>query len=213
MLCGRLELMKWLRQIVALVFPARYTRAQLKIIPRAPNPDIRNVFACFDYHHTKGKALVYALKRTRDRILTQYVAEHMAEHVYEYLAEQQQFSYFLNPIVVPVPITKRQRQVRGFNQTEALAREFAQLIGGSYTPYLAYKHRETEKQALVKSRSQRFINVQNCFSLSREQQSDLLHKDIIIIDDLVTTGATIASLEKTLRAAGARNVIAITVAH
>lgn len=205
--------MSWITHFINIIFPSRYSYKDIQNIPQAPECEISNIFPIFDYHSPAGKKLIYAIKKHRDRATSQYLAIHMHEHIREYISEQQQFSYFLEPIIIPVPITKKQRRIRGFNQSESIARIFTQLTQGKYLPQSIIKNRETRKQALIQKRSERFINVQNCFSIPHKHQYQFIHQDIIIIDDLVTTGATIRSLEKTLRAAGARNVIAITVAH
>ncbi|MFT6361286.1 MAG: ComF family protein [Candidatus Paceibacteria bacterium] len=202
-----------LSSIIDIIFPSRYSYNEVVNIPKAPACEIPNVFPLFDYHSSSGKKLVYGIKKHRDRILSRHIATYMAEHMQEYLSEQQQFSFFLAPLIIPVPITKKQEHKRGFNQSENIARYFAQSIDGIYSRNLVIKSRETQKQALLTKRTERFINVQNCFSIAAKYKGQLDHQDIIIIDDLVTTGATIRSLEKTLRAAGARNVIAITVGH
>ncbi|MCA9352969.1 ComF family protein, partial [Patescibacteria group bacterium] len=171
----------------------------------------RNIFALYDYHAPEGKRLVYTIKKKRDRILTEHIAKEMAHLLTEYISEQQQFSFFLTPIIVPVPITKRQKQKRGFNQTEHIAQCLARELGATYDPHLVLKTTETKKQALITQKSERFLNVKNCFSINKKR--NIKHQDIIIVDDLVTTGATIQSLEKTLKRSGARHIIAITVGH
>ena len=210
---GILEIMSWFNHFLMWLFPSPYTAKDLAHIPSAPNPAQANIFALYDYHHPKGKELVYYIKRQEDRIVSEELGKNMALCLQEYLAEQQQYSFFLNPIVIPVPLTSSQKKNRGFNQSEKIAKSLTRNIDGHYHNNVIYKNRETEKQALINNKSQRFINVRNCFSIHEKYKNELAHQDIIIVDDLVTTGATIMELEKTLRAAGARNVIAMTVAH
>ena len=208
---GILEIMSWFTQLLTFFFPTLYTPKELGLIPKAPEPEHKNIFALFDYHSTEGKNLVYAIKKRKDIVLAHSIAKNMADLLQEYLSEQQQYSFFMNPMVIPVPLTQKQKKNRGFNQSEAIASSLADILGGKYSPHILYKNRETKKQALVSNRAERFTNVRNCFSITNNY--NLHHHDIIIVDDLITTGATLSEIEKTLRAASARNVIAITVAH
>jgi len=80
----------------------------------------------------------------------------------------------------------------------------------TYTPHALDKIVETEKQNKTKTRAQRLVNVKNAFQANEQLVKG---KNIIVIDDVTTTGATIREAVRALRASGARHVMAFTVAH
>lgn len=198
--------------LITLFFPSQFNKEFLRSIPKAPEPIHANIFSLYDYQHPLGRKLIYSIKKRRDKYLSQLIAEEMSLHLQEYISEQQQFSHYLCPLVVSVPLTPKQEKYRGFNQVSNIAQYLSKLFEGKCIPIII-KTRETHKQALIKNKSQRFLNVRGCFGISHGQEHSVENKDIIIVDDLITTGATILEIEKVLYRYGARNVIAITIAH
>ena len=137
----------------------------------------------------------------------------MSDFIIDYLSDQQELSYFKKPLVIPVPISMKRLGERGFNQTHLLAKYLAKNINSKYRKNIIKKHTTTKKQALIKNRIDRFNNVKNVFSVKKNKKHILQNKDIIIIDDLSTTGATLMEIKKVLKKSGARNIIAVTIAH
>lgn len=205
--------MSWIAHLIELVYPSVYNAARIDAIPSAPTPPLPFVFSLFDYHSVEGKKLVYFIKKYNNSSASRLVAEKMSDHLGEYLAEQQQFSYFTNPLVVVVPLTPHSLKKRGFNQNVKIARGLAQLVSGTFLPSLIVKTKETQKQALLKHRSDRTKNIHNAFAVPDDKKSLVSFRDVIIVDDLVTTGATLLEMKRVLEKAGARTVIAVTVAH
>jgi ComF family protein len=113
--------------------------------------------------------------------------------------------------VVPVPIHPRRRRVRGFNQASALAR----AVGLPVCEVLV-RTRSTPAQTDLPA-SQRHRNVRGAFGLRGGWWSDRTRRRIrgrvlVLIDDVSTTGATLDACARVLKAAGAREVRALTVA-
>ncbi|MEI6281035.1 MAG: phosphoribosyltransferase family protein [bacterium] len=77
------------------------------------------------------------------------------------------------------------------------------------------KIKETEHQARIKDRRIRLKNLSNSFAIKNGERGEVMlkGKNIILIDDITTTGATLSEAKKILKQAGARKVIAFTVAH
>jgi competence protein ComFC len=197
---------------VRLLFPSPYNADFLENIPPAPEPPHRDIFALYNYHSRAGKKIIYAIKSKQDRFLSQDIAEKMFIHLQEYLSEQSQFSYFMNPLIIPVPLGKKQLRSRGFNQIGLIGNFLAHTVNGLYAP-IVIKNRETKKQALITNKSQRFLNVRDCFTVPEKNIHHIYNSDIIVVDDLITTGATLQEMIKVLKKHGARNIIAITVGH
>lgn len=93
-------------------------------------------------------------------------------------------------LLVPVPLHWWRRLRRGYNQSELLCRGIAQVMHREVNTRALRRHRYTQQQSLQAS-SDREKNVQGAFSLRRTD--DLAGQHILLVDDVLTTGATISS--------------------
>lgn len=93
-------------------------------------------------------------------------------------------------LLVPVPLHWWRRLRRGYNQSELLCRGIAQVMHREVNTRALRRHRYTQQQSLQAS-SDREKNVQGAFSLRRPD--DLAGRHILLVDDVLTTGATISS--------------------
>lgn len=109
--------------------------------------------------------------------------------------------------LVPVPMTKKARRSRGYNQSAVLCEEFSRRTG---LPVFdaAEKQRETQSQKFL-GRQEREKNLEGCFHI--RDRSAVKGKTLLIIDDTFTTGATVSELADALKRAGAETVYALTV--
>ena len=116
-------------------------------------------------------------------------------------------------ILVPVPISKKRWRERGFNQAELFAKSLAQIFQLQYAPNLLIKTKHTNKQGTAKSKEDRAYNILGSFSVAQKFHSYISHKNIILIDDITTTGSTLIEARDTLLEAGAQRVIAWTIVN
>ncbi len=110
-------------------------------------------------------------------------------------------------VVAPIPISKKRHRARGFNQAEIIAKHFATAFTYEITYHLI-KIRHTKAQADLNA-YQRSANLQDAFGWTG---NSLQNKTIILIDDVITTGATIKEAARILKAAGAKKIIALAIA-
>ena len=111
-------------------------------------------------------------------------------------------------IVTFVPSTKRKIKSRGYNQAEEMAKEFAKLVNIPCLNLLV-KTKETAEQKEL-SRKERLENLIDSIAVADKWQ--VKGKNILVIDDIFTTGATISACAKALKKAGATKVYALTLA-
>ena len=108
--------------------------------------------------------------------------------------------------VVPVPLHPNRRAERGFNQSELLAAGIAAQLGAPLAATALCRTRETRSQTGLSER-ERIANVQGAF----EPTARLARARVLLVDDVCTTGATLAACARALHRAGAREVVAVTV--
>ena len=119
-------------------------------------------------------------------------------------------------ILVPVPLSLKRKRWRGFNQAEILAKSLAKSFAVPFADVLV-RVRETATQVGLK-RDKRKENVKGAFAIrsSRHPELDsgskLLDKDILLVDDVYTSGATMAECCRVLKKAGAKEVWGLAVA-
>lgn len=119
------------------------------------------------------------------------------------------FSNCSSLLVMPIPLHKKRLRERGFNQSELLASLIAKSLAVKTLPNVLVRKRNTISQMTL-NRKERLINVQDAFEcLDPEQISE---KRILIVDDVLTTGATIKEAALTLRKAGCSSVGALVLA-
>jgi len=112
-------------------------------------------------------------------------------------------------LVVPVPLSAERLRERGYNQANLLARAFAELTRLPYLSSGAVRIRHTASQVKL-SAAQRRENVACAFEAKPQV---VFGQTIILIDDVCTTGATLAACAEALRAAGAAGVWGFTLAR
>ncbi len=102
--------------------------------------------------------------------------------------------------LIPVPLHWYSKLKRGFNQAHCLADVLSQMTGIDCQPIVRRQHKGLIQKSL--GRKQRLTNLRNTFSCT----ADLHGQHVVIIDDVITTGATAISMSNVLLAAGARRV-------
>lgn len=100
-------------------------------------------------------------------------------------------------IILPVPLSEQKLKKRGYNQSECIAKGLASMLGKEIDAFSLVRKKNTETQT-HKSRSERLQNMQNAFEVANTEA--LSHKHILLIDDVITTGATMESCALTLLA-------------
>ncbi len=114
--------------------------------------------------------------------------------------------------IVPVPLHNSRLVHRRYNQAAILARELSRQTDINFDPHTLQRHRKTPSQGLQSVKG-RFRNVKGAFSISEKNSAKYAGANIILIDDVYTTGATLNACANTLRRAGAKQVNVITLAR
>lgn len=115
-------------------------------------------------------------------------------------------------IVVPVPLHWSRLFARRFNQSAILGKRIAASSGLPFDPFSLLRARRTPSQGAMNFR-QRQRNVKGAFAIKGERAPLVKDKGIILVDDVLTTGATAEACAKILLEAGARHVDVLTAAR
>jgi competence protein ComFC len=173
----------------------------------------KNVFACFDYRNPTVRLAVWELKYRGNKKIASLLANALYGEMLADISDLAVFSNFKEPLIIPIPISKKRRRERGFNQCELLVEEICKLDGEkTFKPNfeILKKAKDTGSQTKTRNRQERLDNLSNCFQADSEK---IRGRNIILIDDVITTGATAEEARKTLLSSGARKVAVFAVAH
>jgi ComF family protein len=130
----------------------------------------------------------------------------MAQALSRYLHEIESY-VTLSPLVIPVPLHPSRERKRGYNQAALLAEIIARRLDLEFCSAALERTRKTKSQASLDS-SMRAGNVSGAFRLS--QGVSIEAKDVILVDDLVTTGETVKACMTALREGFPRSIIALS---
>jgi ComF family protein len=114
--------------------------------------------------------------------------------------------------LVPVPLHWRRQWTRRFNQSALLAEIIAKGTGVRVVP-AALKRVKATAQQVGLGRSERALNVQGAFRVPPEAESEVAGRRLVLVDDVLTSGATTEACAKALKRAGAGNVDVLTFAR
>jgi len=114
--------------------------------------------------------------------------------------------------IIPVPLHRSRMLSRKFNQAAELARYLACLSGKPLAPATLLRVKRTEQQVGLGARA-REENVRGAFAIARGRENDVFGKRIVLVDDVYTTGATVAAATRVLRKAGASDITVLTFAR
>src|SRR5262245_92534 len=178
-----------------------------------PGPPARPCAACaadpplYDYARSAARfegalrEALHALKFSGKRALARPLGDLAAEHCAATLAE-------VIEAVVPVPLARERERERGFNQAELLAQRVARRLGVPVRPRWLARVRTTRPQSDLTA-AERRANVRGAFRAAAEVSG----RHLLVVDDVLTTGATLGECARALRDGGARRVGVLTVAR
>ena len=112
-------------------------------------------------------------------------------------------------IITEVPLHSLRKAERGYNQAEIIAMEIGKRIGIKFNGNILKRIKFTETQTKLNLTDRR-ENIKDAFKLKKQKL--VKNKNIILVDDVITTGATISECAKVLKDNGAKNIYALSVA-
>ncbi len=114
-------------------------------------------------------------------------------------------------ILVPVPLNRTRYSERGFNQSSLIAYALSRMVKIDYSGELLKRVGNSLPQSTVLSRELRYKNMTDCFVLRKRFFEQIKGKDVLLVDDVLTTGATASACARALYNGGAENVDVLTI--
>lgn len=158
-----------------------------------------------NYRDPGIRKIVWHIKRQPNRRAAAIIGRTFSERIGNRPRDPDQWTF------VPIPITRKRFRERGYNQCELLARALGRIFGIPVMARCLRKTRNTPKQGMSKSREKRRENIRGSFAVT--DADAVTGRNVILVDDVTTTGSTLAEARGVLLAAGAARVLAWTVAN
>lgn len=153
----------------------------------------------FEYDGAIRKAM-HDFKYAHRRENGIFFAEEMVTHLGEWMTRLKVDA------VIPVPLHKRRKRRRGYNQAAVLAQGIAQYLGVPMDEGILLRLQATKPQKEL-GRAERKINLKNAFKIA---ENEVQYERVLLIDDIYTTGATLDAAARVLKQVGVRDVYCVT---
>ena len=150
------------------------------------------------------QVLVHNLKYNEFSGIARFFARKMAE----YINSMELFNRI--DLICPVPLHKVKKRERGYNQAELISKKLSDILNIRHLPHLIKRKKYTETQTSL-SKRERKNNVKNAFRISNKY--NIADKNILLIDDVFTTGATVNSISNLLKHNGVGKIYVLTIAR
>ena len=147
--------------------------------------------------------LLHAFKYEQKTLLRHFLVEQMTSFIETYHLDIHQFD-----VMVAIPLSTTRLRERGYNQSHLLAQGLSWHYGIPLADHLIRVKHTTSQVTL--NRKERWTNLTGAFKI--KHSFDFFEKNVLIIDDLLTTGATASEAASTLKAAGTKTVGVLTLA-
>ena len=176
---------------------------------------------CYDCSHNKNyfdlikapykyeksvKVLIHNFKYSNRFFLAKDFSPAMIDVILENNLDKQ------TDIIIPVPLFITRKFLRGYNQAAVIAEEISKKINIKLNNKILIRKFYTKAQFLL-NRKARQENLQQSFYINKKYADIIKSKNILLVDDIVTTCATVNSCAKVLKQAGAKKVFVISVAR
>jgi ComF family protein len=199
----------------------------VKTLPGALDTDDSDTLAIFSYEHPVVREMIWELKYRGNRVVAEKLGIILSDVLKQELADKLLFDSFgdfaskdidvredKRILLMPMPISDKRRNERGYNQTELLTEEVKKQDSSGTYKYVKgqlVKHRHTNPQTLSATKRERLENLASSMHIIHPPA--VKGREVVLIDDVTTTGATFREAKRALQDAGAKRVLCIAIAH
>ncbi len=192
-------------------------------IPRAKDFDFETdkIKSLLSYKNDLCRQIIWEIKYRGNKTLIHKFSLLLYDLILEEIEDLKTFKNFQNIILVPVPSSRSSQKEKGFNQCVLLVEELIKIDrernqnNFSYIPNILNKKIDTTRQSKSKNKKERLHNLKNTFTVTwpSKEISDISNYSFILIDDVITTGATMNESFRALRQAGTKKIVGFSLTH
>lgn len=179
-----------------------YRKIQFLPFARLKNINGIDVYSAVLYKDNIVK-MIRGLKYHNQKELAYFQAKMMFEYWEKLNVSKKDFT------IIPVPISKKREKERHYNHMSLVAKEFSKMTGYEINETLVERIKDTKPQYKL-TKKERAANLIDAFSVITDNIENCKEKNLLIFDDILTTGSTVAEISKILRKAGAQSIVAFT---
>ncbi len=204
--------LNYFKSILSFIFPPSenedliYQTTKEDILTLYEPRDGIHATTLLPYTDKRVRAAIHLVKFRNHTYAKKLLANVLAKHL-------QSLPAISEAVIIPIPLSKARLRKRGYNQVQEVIQEALTAI--SSTPSLCTKQlqriRDTSPQTAL-SKNKRLQNVQGAFAV-KDKKYKLQNKHIILIDDVITTGATLSEAKQALKRAHPSSITCIALAH
>lgn len=171
-----------------------------RFVGRIEVKDARSLFKF--YHGGAVQKIIHSVKYKGDQQLGEYMGRMVIRHF-------QADGAFANiDVVIPIPLHRSKLKSRGFNQSDTLAKGMAEALNVNLNNQSVVRTKKSSTQTR-KNRAERWNNVSGVFQVKGD---DLKGKNVLLVDDVITTGATLEACGEAIISGGANSISIVAVA-
>jgi ComF family protein len=151
----------------------------------------------------KVQNILHSLKYRNNPDLAEFLGKYYGTEIKE---------TFSADVLIPIPLHKERLRERGYNQAECFAKGLSESLEVPVMSNALIRNRNSITQTKTGGRFNRYKNIEDIFSVSEDSASVLKNKKVVLVDDVLTSGATIEVAAKVLHDAGIKELSVITIA-
>ena len=170
---------------------------------------IKGLLAGLSYKHPLTKKAIYLLKYSFAYELINPLSQPLLKNLKNFKKEQDIKKVFL----IPVPLHKKRLKWRGFNQAHLIAQEISKIDNFVLIDDFLIQAKKKKPQAKIESASKRQENIKEVFQVNPQSSFNPKNKTIFLIDDVVTSGATLKECALLLKQEGVKDIWAAVLAR
>jgi ComF family protein len=135
----------------------------------------------------------------------------LAPHLRKLIASSYGRLPFPPDVVIPIPLSRMRHLERGFNQAETVGKEVARQLNVAFDPFSLVRTSHSPIHRVGMDAKARDLTVKNSFQVKRGNL--IKGKNVLLVDDVMTSGATASHCARVLKKSGAASVVVFTVAR
>lgn len=189
---------------------SKLVRAPDKLLAEEYNRKFKNNVSIKDFHShlvfkrdSEIQTIIHSLKYSQKFLVGKILGELVARNAIEKITSWECDG------IIPIPLHKLKKTKRGYNQAYYISKGISDVLGIPVISREIKRVKFTQTQTKLNA-NERENNVNNAFRIGRNKH--IQNKNLILVDDVITTGATIKECARILKENGAKNIYAISVA-